>query len=125
MLIVFDDIIADMLIVTNSPPNNSNTNPIVIELLIKGRKLHISLVFITQPYFAVPKNIRLNSTHHSVMKNLNKRELQKILYNYSSDIDFQEFLNRYKNIYCKIIFAFSCVFYSYKVQLIEGLSKID
>ena len=98
ILIVHDDMIADMLIVTNSQPNNSNTNPIVIELLIKERKLHISLVFIIQPYFAVPKNIRLNSTHHFVMKNLNKRELQKILFNYSSDMDFQEFVNRYKNI---------------------------
>ena len=84
--------------ITNSQPNNSNTNPIVIELLIKERKLHISLVFIIQPYFAVPKNIRLNSTHHFVMKNLNKRELQKILFNYSSHMDFQEFVNRYKNI---------------------------
>ena len=118
VLIVFDDMIADMV-------SNKKLNPIVTELFIRARKLHIYLVFITQPYFAVPKNIRLNSTHHSVMKNLNKRELQKILYNYSSDIDFQEFLNRYKNIYCKIIFAFSGVFYSYKVQLIEGLSKID
>ena len=64
-LIVFDNIIADMLI-------NKTFNP----LLIRGRKPKISLVFITQSYFAVPKNIRLNSTHYFIMKIPNKRELQ-------------------------------------------------
>ena len=68
ILIVFDDMIADML-------TNKKLNPIVAELLIRGRKLNISLVFITQSYFTVPKNIRLNSTHYLVMKILNKREL--------------------------------------------------
>ena len=52
--------------------------PIVAELFIRGRKLNISLVFITQSYFAVPKNIRLNSTHYFVMKIANKREVQQI-----------------------------------------------
>ena len=61
ILIVFDDMIADML-------SNKKLNPIVTELFIRGRKLNISLVFITQSYFAVPKNIRLNSTHYFVMK---------------------------------------------------------
>ena len=55
LLIVFDDMIADML-------NNKKRNPIVTELLIRKRRPNISLVFIIQPYFAVPKNIRLNST---------------------------------------------------------------
>ena len=58
---MFDDMIADML-------SNKELNPTVIELFIRGRKLNISLVFITQSYFAVPKNIRLNSTHYSIMK---------------------------------------------------------
>ena len=66
------------------------------ELFIRGRKLNISLVFITQSYFAVPKNIRLNSTHYFVMKIPNKRELQQIAFNHSSDIDFQDFMNLYK-----------------------------
>ena len=44
--------------------SNKNLNPIVTELFIRGRKLTISLVFITQSYFAVPKNIRLNSAHY-------------------------------------------------------------
>ena len=80
---------ADML-------SNKKLNPIVTELFIRGRKLNISLVFITQSYFAVPKNIRLNSTHYFVMKIPNKRELQQIAFNHSSDIDFQDFMNLYK-----------------------------
>ena len=58
--------------------SNKELNLIVTELFIRGRKLNISLVFITQSYFVVPKNIRLNSTHYFVMKIANKRELQQI-----------------------------------------------
>ena len=68
MLIVIDDMIADM-------PSNKKLNPVVTELFIRWRKLSISLVFITQSYFTVPQNIRLNSTHYFVMKTSNKREL--------------------------------------------------
>ena len=81
--------IADML-------SNKKLNPIVTELFIRGRKLNISLVFITQSYFAVPKNIRLNSTHYFVMKIPNKRELQQIAFNHSSDTDFKN--NLYKKV---------------------------
>ena len=56
ILIVFDDMIADMI-------NNKKLNPIVIELFIRGRKVNISIVFIKQSYFKVPKDVRLNSTH--------------------------------------------------------------
>ena len=94
ILIVFDNMIADML-------SNKKLNPIVTELFIRGRKLNISLVFITQSYFAVPKNIRLNSTHYFVMKIPNKRELQQIAFNHSSDIDFQDFMNLYKKCTAK------------------------
>ena len=59
-LIVFDGIIADML-------SNKTLNPIVTELLIRGRKVNTSLLLITQSYFAVPKNIRLNSTQYFVL----------------------------------------------------------
>ena len=65
ILIAFDDTIADML-------SNKKLNPIVTELFIRGRKLNISLVFITQSYFAVSKNIRLNSMHYFIMKIPNK-----------------------------------------------------
>ena len=71
ILIVFDDMIADML-------SNKKHNPIVTELFIKGRKLNISLVFITQSYFTVPKNVTLNSTHYFIMKIPNKREIKKL-----------------------------------------------
>ena len=69
MLIVFDARIADM-------NNNKKLNSIVTELFIRGRKLNIFLVCITQSYFKVPKDVRLNSTHFSIMKISNKRELQ-------------------------------------------------
>ena len=75
--------------------SNKKFNPTVIELFIRGRKLNISLVFISQSYFAVPKNIRLNSTHYFIMKIPNKQELQQIAFNHSSDIDFQDFMNLY------------------------------
>ena len=85
--IIFDDMIVDML-------NNKKLNPIATEFIIRGRKLNNSLVFISQFYFAVLKNIRLNSTNYSIMKIPNKRELQQILK--YSDIDFQDFMNLYK-----------------------------
>ena len=89
ILIVFDDMIADMI-------NNNKLNPIVTELFIRGRKLNISIVFITQSYFKVPKDARLNSTHFFIMKIPNKGELQQIALNHSSDIDFKDFMNIYK-----------------------------
>ena len=81
--------------------NNKKLNPIVTELFIRGRKLKISLVFITQSYFAILKNIRLNLKHYFDMKILNKRELQQIALNHSSDIDFEDFMNLYKKCTAK------------------------
>ena len=89
ILIVFDDMIADVI-------NNEKLNSIVTELFIRGRKLNISIAFITQSYFKVPKDVRLNSTHFFIMKILNKRELQQIALNHSSDIDFKDFMKIYK-----------------------------
>ena len=86
ILIVFDDMIADML-------SNKKLNPIVTELFIRGRKRNISLVFTTQSYFAVPENIRLNSMHYFIMKIPNKQKLQQTASNHSSDIDFRDFMN--------------------------------
>ena len=63
ILIVFDDMIADMI-------HNKKLNTTVTELFIRGRKLNISLVFITQSYFKVPKNVRLNTSHFFYRKNL-------------------------------------------------------
>ena len=66
ILKAFDDMIADMI-------NNKKLKSIVTELFIRGGKLNISLVFITQSYFKVPKDVRLNTTHFFVMKIMNKR----------------------------------------------------
>ena len=89
ILIVFGDMIADMI-------SNNKLNPIVTELFIRGRKLNTSILFITQSYFKVPKDVRLNSTHFFIMKIPNKRELQQIALDHSSDIDFKDFMNIYK-----------------------------
>ena len=75
--------------------SNEKLSPIVTELFIRGRKLNISLVFISQSYFKVPKTIRLNATHYFIMKIPNKRELQQIASNHSSDIDFKDFMKLY------------------------------
>ena len=89
ILIVFDDMIPDMI-------QNKKLNSIVTELFIRGRKLNISLVFITQSYFKVPKDVRLNTTHFFITKILSKRELQEISINHSSDIIIEDFVDVYR-----------------------------
>ena len=69
ILILFDDMNANMI-------RNKKLNLIVTELFIRCRKLNISLVFISQSYFKVPKDVRNNSTHFFMMKIPKKRELQ-------------------------------------------------
>ena len=85
ILIVFTDMISDML-------SNKKPNPVVTELSIRGIKSNISLVFITQSYFPVLKNIRRNWAHYFVTKIPNKRKLQQITFNHSQDIDFQDIM---------------------------------
>ena len=68
ILIVFDDMIADMI-------NNKKLNSIVI----RGRKCNISLVFITQSHFKVPKNVRLNTTHFSIAKIPKKENFNELV----------------------------------------------
>ena len=70
-MIIFEDVIADIL---------SNKN------LIRGRKLNISLVFNTQSYFSLPTDITLNYTQYVIIKIPNKKELQQVAFNHSSDI---------------------------------------
>ena len=88
ILIVFDDMVADMI-------NNQKLNSLVAELVIRGRKLNISLAFITQSYFKVPKDVRLNSTHFFIVKIPNKRELQQIALNHSSGIRSKDFIKNH------------------------------
>ena len=88
-LIVFDDMIADIM-------TNKRFQTIIKELFIRCRKLNISLVFITQSYFLVPKDVISNSTHHLIMKINNRGELKNIAINHSADIDYQDFINIYR-----------------------------
>ena len=67
---------------------NEKFQAIIKELFIRCRELNISLVFNTQSYFSVPKDVRLNTTHYFIMKINNKRELQNIAINHSADIDY-------------------------------------
>ena len=94
ILIVFDNMTAYMI-------HNKKLNLVVTELFIRGRKLNISIVFITQSYFKMPKDVRLNSKYFFIMKIPNKRELQQIALNHSSDIDFEDFINIYKKCTAK------------------------
>ena len=71
ILIAFDDMIADMI-------NNKKLNSVVTDLFIRGRKLNISLVFITQSYFKVPKDVRLNTTHFLSQKFQTKENFSKL-----------------------------------------------
>ena len=89
VMIVFDDIIADMI-------SNKKLDSIVTELFIRCRKLNTSLVFIGQSYFKVPKDVRNNSTHFFIMKIPNKRELMQIAINHSSDINTKDFTEIYR-----------------------------
>ena len=88
VLIVFDDMIADMI-------HNKKLNSIVTELFIRGSKLNIFL-FITQSYFKVPKDVRLNTSHFFISKIPNKRQLREIAINHSSDISTKNFINIYR-----------------------------
>ena len=89
ILIVFDDMIADIM-------TNNKFQSIIKDLFIRCRKPNISLVFITQSFFSVPKDVRLNSTHYSIMKINNRRELQNIALNHSADIDCKVFMKIYR-----------------------------
>ena len=88
ILIVFDDKIADMI-------HNKKLTSVVSELFIRGTKLNIPLAFITQSYFKVPKDVRPNTTHFIISKIQNRRELQQIAINQSSDISTADFINIY------------------------------
>ena len=98
VLVVFDDMITDM-------ESNKKLSPTVTELFLRGRKLNISIVFISQSYFKVPKTIRLNATHYFIVKIPNKRELQQIASNLFFDIDFIGFVKLYED-YTKEPYSF-------------------
>ena len=81
--------IADMI-------NNKKLKSIVTELFIRVKKWNISLVFMTQSYFKVPKDVLLNTTHFFITIIPNRRELQQIALNDSSDISTEDFIKIHK-----------------------------
>ena len=87
-MIVFDDMIADMI-------RNKKLNSIVTDFFIRGRKLNISL-FLSRNHFKVQKDVRLNTTHFFILKIPNERELREIAINHSSDISAKDFINIYR-----------------------------
>ena len=91
VLIVFDDMIADI-------EYNKNFKRIIKELLYRARKINVSIVFITQSFFRVLKDTRLNSTHYILMKVGNKKELKSIAEEKSGHLDYKDFLKMYN--YC-------------------------
>ena len=89
ILIVLDDMIADIM-------TNKKFQAVIKELFIRCRKLNVSLVFIFQSYFSVPKVVRLNSRHYLIMKINNRRELQNIAVNHSADFYYKDFVKIYR-----------------------------
>ena len=103
VLITFDDMISHVM-------SNKKAQQVLKYLFIRCRKLNISLCFLTQSYFSVQKDVRLNCTHYIIFKPNNKRELQTIVINHSADIDYKDFVKIYRD----------CT----KEQLIKGSEKI-
>ena len=89
ILIVFDDMIADIM-------SNKKIQAVMKELFIRCRKLNISLVFITQSNFSIPKDVKLNSTHYLIMKINSRKELQNLAITHSADIDYKDFMKIYR-----------------------------
>ena len=75
---------------------NKKFQAIIKELFIRCRKLNISIVFITQYYFSVPKDVRLNSTYYLILKINSRKELQYISINHFADIDYKDFMKVYR-----------------------------
>ena len=101
VLIIFDDMIAHIM-------RSEKFKAIVKELFIRYRKLHISIVFITQSYFRTPKDARLNSTHYLLKKIGNKKELKSIAEEKSGHLDFKDFLKIY-NYFTKEPYSFMMI----------------
>ena len=95
--------------------SNKKAQQVLKKLFIRCRKLNISLCFLTQSYFRVPKELRLNCTHYIIFKLNNKRELQDIAINHSADVDYKDFVNIYRN----------CTKEPYNSLLIDTTQPVD
>ena len=89
VLITFDDMISHVM-------SDKKAQQILKDLFIRCRKLNISLCFLTQSYFSVPKSVRLNCIHYILFKLNNRRELQNIAIDHSADIDYKDFIKIYR-----------------------------
>ena len=98
VLIVVDDMVGDIIA-------NNNLNPADTEISLRGRKINISLCFLSQSYFKVPKTMRINVTHCFIMKIPHKVDFQQVGSNHSSDIGFKDFMKLYKD-YTKKPYSF-------------------
>ena len=114
-LIVFDDMIADIM--------TKKIQATIKEVFIRCTKVNILLVFITQSFFSVPKDVILNSTHYLIMKINNKRELQNIAINHSADIDCKDFMKIYRECTKGTIFFFDDTTLGYYFTLYCFTSK--
>ena len=88
VLEIFDDMISHVM-------SDKKAQQILKDLFIRCRKLNISLCFLTQSCFSVPKDVRLNCTHYILFKLTNKRELQNIAINHSADVVYKDFIKIY------------------------------
>ena len=91
LLIIFDDKISHVM-------SDKKAQQVLKDLFIRCKKLNISLCFLTQSYFSVPKDVRLNCTHYIIFKLNNKTELQNMAINHSDDIDYKDFIRFIKNV---------------------------
>ena len=90
VLIVFDDMISHVM-------SDKKAQQVLKELFIKCRKLNIGLCFLTQSYFSVPKDVRLNCTHFIIFKLNSKRGLQNMAINHSPDTNYKDFVKIYRD----------------------------
>ena len=100
VLIIFDDMISHVM-------SDKKAQQILRDVLIRCRKLNISTCFLTQSYFSVPKDVRLNCTHYISFKLTNKREFQNIAINHSADIDYKDFVKIYRDCTIKLFNFFT------------------
>ena len=116
ILIVFDDMIAEII-------KNKKLNSIVTELFIRGKKLNICRVFITQSYFKVPKDVRLNTTHFLISKIPNKTELQQTAINHWTDISTKDFQSIYGKCTAEPYSLFLMILHLHQI-ILKRLEKI-
>ena len=90
VLIIFDDMISHVM-------SDIKAQQVLKDLFIRCRKINISPCFLTQSYFSVPNDVRLNCTHYILFKLNNRTELQNIAINHLADIDYKDFIKIYRD----------------------------